>query len=1784
PTPQTFRYTVTEDDLLERNAKDEIVGPASTELALRQIAASIREAINEPEDESISMVVSAWYAGVPFDAQGKPKPGAVAPDLGTLIVLEALEEDTDGGFALSVREDSEEGEIIRLLATQTLPETIASDARASDNLSAGIASLVLEGSAAAIDDWLDRHAMLRHQHVPFNLFDPATRVDARLTVRVESAAAEAVAYATITASEGDSPEGQGIENLADDRADTIWLNETGEGAGFTVSLDKEEVLDGLRLTSVASDDIWQFDPATWEVYGSNEGEDWESDSWTLLGEGDTGLPDERGSTSEVRFANSLGYRYYKVVFPTTKDSFDGDNFVQLAEARLFAHAGPAWSIETSVHLDGNRDAPQGFSGGITPVVEALTSKFWIRANAPTNLVFSDVALGLAGPSTGQNNAAAQTLSVALDMPRDDDDLPVGAFAMRNVPADSGVTITERAGGITFTGTPAAIAALLTAPNRFFYTGALCDLSLKVTATATGAAFTSQIALVANQVIDYADRSVFNEAGEVLVDDNRAIEIATGTEQTLTFDFDGMRGPLLRASGGVELQLAGFVSAGGTMAIEKSSTTLTLADGSTAEADLLTIGGANLHLFVGANGPYRTDTNEDGVINVEDEVNTDALGVSAVGGEFGLVLGWERTLGDAGESGKVDLTAGRRWIALEANVAEAALVGVPSITAVGRDIEVAVNLVRDMPAGTLANTQVIDFSESPFTLYTGYRTTTELSLDGSRGESLRASGAFELEVGGFVQARGSLALEKSARRVALADGTRLTVDTLSLGGTGLSAFAGIGGGYFTDSNGDGLINASDTPNPDARGFVLQDAEFALALMTPSSDMSALFTPEAGAIGVYDFASLESVLANSIADGPALTRVAATGVVAQSPGGSPVGEGVANVIDGNTGTKYLNTAGRGSGFTLTLPQAQVLDSLALTTRTNDNTWQWDPKTWEVWGSNIDGAWNNPSWMRLGAGLTGLANERGASNVVTFNNTQPFKYYKVVFPTVKGFSGGRSYMHVSEARLFGPIEHQMSLADDAGVRAAGVITTASGPGNYLMLDRGANAEPLTDYTVMFDVQSPEDSRSLLRSLLQANGGNADDAELFIAAANDALGSPSGTDGLGFSTNPVDETRWARVVFVSNASAKRLYVDGDLVASASSTSARYTLGSKVLFFADNDGGNAPLNVGKLALWSRPLSGAEVATLGTAERLGLEAMADTRWTALEVSAGKVGFVGGDDLQITASGILVEVNQVSGLPGGMNSVDKVLDLATRPVSVFTGTGTSRVLDITGDRGELLRASGQVEIRVGGFLSTSGSLAFEKSTRVLTLDDGTRRAHDVLTVGAADLSAFAGINGGINPGPDATGFVLNDLDLALVIAAEREAVERAVGGPLSWTDVAIAGVRQVAVAGGAAGQVFVSDDRGVTWRNAGAPRGNYQAVSISDDGKMIAAVMAGGRVVVSTNGGLSWSFGSAASTPLTDVAMLSRDRIITSDLSEAVRFDVLDISGRFVPGDIIGLRVWGQAYETFQIRVPQRPLDAAPPAQAQLNESLAAMLRAQINTRSPFLRASGAGSQIILEARDGALGWVSIDPFTLQGDIDPVSKPTKVFFKTVWRTVNERRVHFGDFDRATLGNTEYAQLTGLFAEGDSIVVTGFASDPVIYEVKRSDLFVPAGKPGRFMPATPDQVRANVAFRLAELLRSQTTAYAVVGRSGPTLVFTGEAGRPTLQITVERATDAQGVARGTGGVEQASANTYREAAGRLQIGEPGDTATWVDAQVPRGSAQFTALDTFGAGQSIFAAAGD
>ena len=258
----------------------------------------------------------------------------------------------------------------------------------------------------------------------------------------------------------------------------------------------------------------------------------------------------------------------------------------------------------------------------------------------------------------------------------------------------------------------------------------------------------------------------------------ALAVVAGTGRSFTLDMDGRLGELLRVAGSFEVALGGFFQVSGSMAFEKSSRAVVLADGTALTADVLTLGGAGLEAFVGVNGPYRSDSNGDGRIDNLDAVDTTATGLSVSGVNFGLAM-----LFDPGQSGL-------SWTALQATAASVALVGVQGVTASASDLLVQINQVSGVGA---TDAKVIDFAGAhTMAVATGSHSTVNLAMAGSQGRLLRASGHFELGVAGFVHVSGALGFEKSHADVTLADGTAVTVDTLTVGGTGLDGFVGVGG--------------------------------------------------------------------------------------------------------------------------------------------------------------------------------------------------------------------------------------------------------------------------------------------------------------------------------------------------------------------------------------------------------------------------------------------------------------------------------------------------------------------------------------------------------------------------------------------------------------------------------------------------------------------------------------------------------------------------------------------------------------------------------------------------------------------------------------------------------------------------------------------------------------------------------------------------------------------------------------------------------------------------------
>lgn len=124
-----------------------------------------------------------------------------------------------------------------------------------------------------------------------------------------------------------SPYNEGPANAFDNNPYTKYLNFDKQNAGVTVQLNAGRVVTGFKLTT--ANDAVERDPASYKLYGSNDGS-----TWTLIQQGSLSLSNNRFSVSdEIPVTNSSAYAYYFMIFPTIKDN--SGNSVQIAEITYF---------------------------------------------------------------------------------------------------------------------------------------------------------------------------------------------------------------------------------------------------------------------------------------------------------------------------------------------------------------------------------------------------------------------------------------------------------------------------------------------------------------------------------------------------------------------------------------------------------------------------------------------------------------------------------------------------------------------------------------------------------------------------------------------------------------------------------------------------------------------------------------------------------------------------------------------------------------------------------------------------------------------------------------------------------------------------------------------------------------------------------------------------------------------------------------------------------------------------------------------------------------------------------------------------------------------------------------------------------------------------------------------------------------------------------------------------------------------------------------------------------
>ena len=137
-------------------------------------------------------------------------------------------------------------------------------------------------------------------------------------------------------------------------------------------------------------------------------------------------------------------------------------------------------------------------------------------------------------------------------------------------------------------------------------------------------------------------------------------------------------------------------------------------------------------------------------------------------------------------------------------------------------------------------------------------------------------------------------------------------------------------------------------------------------------------------------------------------------------SPAGEEGLRAIDNDPDTKYLNFDKLNAGFTVTLAQRSVVNSLRLTSA-NDAP-QRDPTRLILSGSN-DGS----SFQEIGRKEIPEFTARHQTLAVAMSNDQSYRYYRLIFPTIRDAASAVA-MQIAEVEFIGPISEE-SISTESG-----------------------------------------------------------------------------------------------------------------------------------------------------------------------------------------------------------------------------------------------------------------------------------------------------------------------------------------------------------------------------------------------------------------------------------------------------------------------------------------------------------------------------------------------------------------------------------------------------------------------------------------------------------------------------------------------------------------------------------------------------------------------------------
>lgn len=132
---------------------------------------------------------------------------------------------------------------------------------------------------------------------------------------------------------------------------------------------------------------------------------------------------------------------------------------------------------------------------------------------------------------------------------------------------------------------------------------------------------------------------------------------------------------------------------------------------------------------------------------------------------------------------------------------------------------------------------------------------------------------------------------------------------------------------------------------------------------------------------------------------------------------------HLIDGNTGTKYLNFGKQNSGI-IVKPATGSSVVTGIEFWTANDSEERDPSMYQIYGRNggftslNNSLGDSDTWTLIQLNALTLPSARGAtSGVLNFPNTAAFDTYKILFPDVKD-AGAANSMQIAEVQLYGTL----------------------------------------------------------------------------------------------------------------------------------------------------------------------------------------------------------------------------------------------------------------------------------------------------------------------------------------------------------------------------------------------------------------------------------------------------------------------------------------------------------------------------------------------------------------------------------------------------------------------------------------------------------------------------------------------------------------------------------------------------------------------------------------------